>query len=57
MNDINNNVLDFSLKNQMIVDFENELTKTNLFAQSIQKDVKKQNEEFTNNYDDDIYIF
>ena len=57
MNDVNNNALDFSLKNQMIVDFENELTKTNLFAQSIQKDVKKQNEEFTNNYDDDIYIF
>jgi len=56
MNDVNNNILDASLKNQMILDFEQELAKANSFTRAIQDDIKKQNEEIAK-YNDDIFIF
>ena len=56
MNDVNSNVMDATMKNQMILDFENELSKVSSFTQSIQEDIKKQNESLSV-YDNDIFIF
>lgn len=56
MNDVNSNIMDATMKNQMILDFENELSKVSSFTQSIQEDIKKQNESLSV-YDNDIFIF